>query len=63
MRIVHTGPDTYQAFVDLGLDVQPVHAGLSRFSHLVGSPWDLYWRPAGENTWREVKVGDIVETP
>ena len=61
MRLVHTGADSYQAFVDSGLDVQPVHAGMSRFAN-PGEAWDLWWRPTGWSDHVRVAVGDVIDT-
>jgi len=60
MKIVHTGPETYEQFVELGLDVQPVHAGMSRFAK-PDEAWDLWWRPEGWGGWRLLSVGQEVE--
>jgi hypothetical protein len=60
VRIIHNGSDSYEFFVDHGLDVQPVHAGMSRFAHPTEA-WDLYWRQPGQTAWRLVKVGDVID--
>lgn len=57
--MIHTGPDTYAAMVNAGLNVQPVHAGMSRFAH-PDEAWDLWWRPRDSDTWRRLSVGDEV---
>jgi len=56
--IVHTGPETYEHLVDLGVEVQRVHAGMSMFAN-PDAAWDLWYRQNG--TWRELKVGQALE--
>jgi hypothetical protein len=59
-RVVHTGPESYQELLDAGLDVQPVHAGMSRFANPTEA-WDLWWRPEGWSDHVRVSVGDVVD--
>jgi hypothetical protein len=59
-RIAHTGPESYQELLDAGLDVQPVHAGLSRFAN-PGEAWDLWWKPAEWSDHVRVSVGDVID--
>jgi len=62
MRFTHTGPESYEAMVEMGLEVQPVHAGMSRFAH-ASQAWDLFWRYPGwpGAPWQRLKVGDTIE--
>ena len=60
IAFTHTGPETYEGMVEMGLEVQPVHAGMSRFAH-PDEAWDLWWRPSGWKDWVRISVGDEVE--
>jgi hypothetical protein len=68
IAFTHTGAETYEQMVEMGLEVQPVHAGMSRFAH-PDEAWDLYWRPPSSWSrpdgsvapWRRINVGDQFE--
>jgi hypothetical protein len=60
IAFTHTGAETYERMVEMGLEVQPVHAGMSRFAHR-DEAWDLWWRPAGWGGWRRINVGGRLE--
>ena len=60
IAFTHTGAETYEQMVEMGLEMQPVHAGMSRFAHR-DEAWDLLWWPAGWSEWVRISVGDLVE--
>jgi hypothetical protein len=61
IAFTHTGAETYEGMVEMGLEVQPVHAGMSRFAHR-DEAWDLWWRKPGTwQGWRRINVGDQFE--
>jgi len=60
MKIIHTGPETYAQFVNMGLDVQRKHQGTYAWA-FKEEAWALLWRPGGTSAWREVQVGDSVD--